>query len=174
MIAVILQDVSFFVTRSANNDITNNNRSQYCFSFNEPQLVDKSRINITIEPTYLNNLDMSKQKEKWLVNLTSFDIPDTVRDLLPLSKKFALPSQCQKNRMALEIIKDVENNIKQSDQTFKFRIRLLVSSSLEHFINEHPHLNNFERNIIESARFTNNFIKDFIKDRPSEQFVHQS
>jgi len=141
------------------------------YSFYKPPVTEKLLTkNITIDPLMLKDIEATSDlKEKWFINLSFSDIPPVVRDLLSLGEKFNLPTTCQrnKNRTVLETIKDVENNIKLLDQEQKSHIRLLTASSLERFVNNRPHLNNSEKELIDSVNYT----RSFINDHPSILFT---
>jgi len=161
------REISYYVTRTTNSEI---NTNDLIFSFKEPPSTNTSLTNnIIIEPTMLSNNEevVSGLKEKWFVNLSSVDIPNTVRDLLFLGEKFNLPPQRQKNRMALETIKDVENNIRHLNQELKSKIRLLTASSLERFVSKKPPLNISERELADGVNCT----RKFITDHPSILFT---
>jgi len=164
-----IKKISYYVKRTTNSDIDTRDLN---YSFNEPPPTEKSLTNnIIIDPLMLNEdrETASNLKEKWFINLSSSDIPSAVRDLLSLGEKFNLPITSQKirNRMALETIKDVENNIRHLNQEQKSHIRLLAASSLERFVNNRPHLNNFNKELINRINHT----RSFINDHPSILFT---
>lgn len=72
--------------------------------------------------------------------------------LVQLEDKFCLPVKHIKNKVVIETIKDIENNIKKLDLLTKNNIRNSISAYLNNYLIDNKPLTHFERNLLIKLR----------------------
>jgi len=103
-------------------------------------------------------------KSKWLVNLSSKNIPDTVSDLLSLGDNFALPIQhdLKNDRInyVLDVVKNFEVNCNIFPTDFVETTRISVANTLQKFLCEKKHINYFDRYIINLFSISKKYLRE--------------
>lgn len=95
---------------------------------------------------------------KWFINLSEVEIPDTCIALLQLGNGFCLPPtniECT----TYEFIKNIENNIHYMEHTNKQTIRYNAAQIIDNFSTQHYNLDYTEQVILRTFYDTKKFIK---------------
>jgi len=111
-------------TCSSDNNILKNSDFPL-ISFTPPFQPDQQTIEVNINPSTFPtdyNSSLTAIKKNWFLNLSSIDIPFEVQCLLQLGQNFSLPTLNIKYN-ALELIKNIENNIKKLNIDIQSNIR---------------------------------------------------
>jgi len=112
------------------------------FSFSPPtsHTENKQIIEIKIDPAHhyntINSSPFNSVNEKWFINLSHVEIPYNVQRLLQLGQNFSIPSTNTKNNI-IQLIKNIENNIINLQQTHKMRLETGPYQSYTIFCHNH-------------------------------------
>ncbi|XP_025263680.1 uncharacterized protein LOC112637689 [Camponotus floridanus] len=105
---------------------------------------------------------------KWLVNISSKDIPDTVSDFLSLGENFALPIEQKQNNdrtnYVLDVIKnfEVNSNILPTDTIETTRIS--VANILQRFLTTKKHISSSDHYILNSFALSKKYLRENYSD----------
>jgi len=109
--------------------------------FNRIRAIQNSRV------TDIFNTD----KSKWITNLCSIDIPESVMNVLSLGEKFGLPANLSDSRERVELIVNFVKNFEASTPKLPERIvdkaRSMVVNSLCRNLSGNNHLSHFDKYI---------------------------
>jgi len=80
-----------------------------------PHASNYNEFHVNLDPSKFDNLLPEQQlniiKEKWIINLSSVDIPTEIQYLLQLGEKFSLPTESFRKHDFINFIKQLENNL---------------------------------------------------------------
>jgi len=121
-------------------------------------------IMINIDPNIFNNVFPDKQlktiKEKWIINLSSVDIPTEIQYLSQLGEKFSLPTEKFKKHDFINFIKQLEDNLSKLHPNTANDIRIFSVHELSKLLNSPPQITPVESQILRWYKSTVKFVKD--------------
>jgi len=142
--------------------ITNSDNHKITKVFqNYPKLTkNESLSNIKIEPIdFLQNFGdpLNSTNKKWFINLSNSHIPKEVSNLLQFGDKFSIPAHYNKKLAIHEIIKDLENNIKNCHIENQSRIRNMITPQFHKFLHLKPPKNILNEKLLTLYKHTIDF-----------------
>jgi len=127
------------------------------------KLVNKFNKIRSYQNTYYNNF-FNMDKSKWIINYSSKEIPDYVKNILSLGERFALPINVNDSKDRLDTVLGIVKNFEAS--IFKFpeqcadKLRAMVVNSLNRNLYRDKHFNYFDAHIHKEFVKCKNFLKN--------------
>lgn len=113
----------------------------------------------------VNNSSLANIRDKWMLNLSSINIPNEIQTLLQFGENFSLLVYDRKN-VILEHIKNIENNLHKMSPDQRLNIRNLSIPLIINIFSP-PQLNNATTN---TFSFLTKITKRFIQNNPRFNF----
>jgi len=117
-------------------------------------------VEITIDPLdFFEDCQdpLNHTNESWFINLSNSHIPKQVSNLLQLGDKFSLPIVSNKKQAIHEVIKDMENNIKNFHVENQTRMRNTIIPQFHKFLHIKPPKNNITERLTHLLKNTIKF-----------------
>jgi len=137
-------------------------------SFTPPFQPNQQTIEVNINPSTFpidHNSSLTSIRKNWFLNLSSISIPFEVQCLLQLGQNFSLPTLNIKYNV-LELIKNIENNIKKLNIDIQSNIRNHTIPIILKLFAIPPQNNNNQKNINNKLLALVKSAKSFIKNHP--------
>jgi len=120
-----------------------------------------STVNISPMNFVPRSVDSLMQtNHRWFVNLSSFNIPEEISNLLQLGEGFSIPVFKNKKELVIEFIKDMEGKDLRRNNDQKLLIKNIAINKLQKFLNNKQQLNNIQKELIRLGKITRSFCKD--------------
>jgi len=107
---------------------------------------------------------VNTDKSKWITNLCSIDIPESITNILCLGEKFGLPANLNDKRERLELtvnsVKNFEMVIPKLPEKVVDNVRSMIVNSLCRNISSNNHLSHFDTYINREVKKCKNFLRN--------------
>ncbi|XP_077270690.1 uncharacterized protein LOC143901933 [Temnothorax americanus] len=151
-----IRPIEYFCNISSEHRVLDNNNVTYSLVpfFNR----SGQKIAINIDPKSFTTPipSLMQLNDGWFVNLSSTDIPTDIQGLLQLGENFSLPG-LKKDKVTIEFIKNIENNIKKfpirTHTTLRNRFSNMVNSLRGYEVQESAHDNAMKHLSIATKNF---------------------
>lgn len=158
--------------RLLRSNANNSNRPTINCSLKKPiNSCHSEKFDVSINPhDILDNYQVDSEN-KWLVNISSHHLPLHIIDLLRLGPDFSLPLCKNDKSIAFEVIKDVENNIRNLNILTRESIRSNIVPILQRFSDHsNPYPAN-EKNHLLELQNKNFLVRRFMRDNKDILFT---
>lgn len=144
------------------NSVETNNNYDKNNSSNNNDNHNFINTNINIDNITLNKHNCDPSKDPWIKNLTNITIPKKAYDLVRLGETFSNSNLANKNEHVIEIMKDIECNLKNVPYDEKEKLKNYVLNLSNNYLDKFQKVTSFDSLIKESLLE----LKSFLKNNP--------